>query len=60
MSLRGYLARLGETLLTPEERAERAAVAGQILREWSGYDPAAVDQPRLDEVLEQRIAKATG
>ncbi|MFI1735595.1 hypothetical protein ACH40E_41655 [Streptomyces acidicola] len=37
LSLRAYLARLAETLLTPAERAERAEKAPAALKEWNGY-----------------------
>ena len=58
MSLRGYLARLAETLLTPEERAERAEQARAALREWNGYDPSVAEQGALDAELDQRLREA--
>ncbi|MFD4415565.1 hypothetical protein ACFVXW_39440 [Streptomyces sp. NPDC058251] len=58
MSLRAYLARLAETLLTPEERAERAEKAKAVLREWNGYDPSRSEQDALDAELDRRIAQA--
>jgi len=50
MSLRAYLARLAETLLTPQERAERARAA---LREWNGYAPTAAEEQDLDTELDR-------
>ena len=53
LSLRAYLARLAETLLTPAERAERARA---VLREWNGYDPSEAEQAELDAELNRRLA----
>ncbi|MGW3413896.1 hypothetical protein [Streptomyces sp. NPDC000888] len=58
LSLRAYLARLAETLLTPAERAEQARKAGAVLREWNGYDPSEVEQAELDIELDRRLAEA--
>ncbi|MFE3200170.1 Arc family DNA-binding protein [Embleya sp. NPDC059237] len=58
MSLRAYLARLADTLLTPREREERAEQARRVLREWSGYDPSEAEQASLDTELDRRIAAA--
>ncbi|WP_097223114.1 MULTISPECIES: hypothetical protein [unclassified Streptomyces] len=58
LSLRAYLARLAETLLTPAERAERAEKARAVLREWNGYDPDAGEQAELDTELDRRMAEA--
>ncbi|MYS79385.1 hypothetical protein [Embleya scabrispora] len=58
MSLRAYLAHLAETLLTPQEREERAEQARRVLREWSGYDPSEAEQASLDTELDRRIAAA--
>jgi hypothetical protein len=58
MSLRGYLSHLAETLLTPEERAERAERARVALREWNGYDPSASEQEALDAELDRRLSEA--
>jgi hypothetical protein len=58
MSLRAYLARLAETLLTPAERAERAEKARTVLREWNGYDPSQSEQDALDAELDRRLAQA--
>jgi hypothetical protein len=58
MSLRGYLSHLAETLLTPEERAERAERARAALREWNGYDPSASEQAALDAELDRRLSEA--
>jgi hypothetical protein len=55
LSLRAYLARLADSLLTPTERAERARA---VLREWSGYDPSEGEQAVLDAELDRRPAEA--
>ncbi|MEV7684054.1 hypothetical protein AB0O64_36795 [Streptomyces sp. NPDC088341] len=57
LSLRAYLARLAETLLTPAERAERADKALAALKEWSGYAPTAAEQRELDSELDRRLAR---
>ncbi|MFE2499749.1 hypothetical protein ACFXKS_36895 [Streptomyces scopuliridis] len=59
LSLRAYLARLAETLLTPAERAERAAKALAALKEWTGYAPSAAEQSALDRELDRRLAQVT-
>lgn len=58
LSLRAYLARLAETLLTPDERAERAEQARAALQSWNGYDPTAAEQRDLDSELDRRLAEA--
>jgi hypothetical protein len=58
MSLRANLARLTDTLLTPAERAERAARARRVLHEWNGYAPTKADEARLDAELDRRINEA--
>ncbi|MGP3638622.1 hypothetical protein ACTU45_35980 [Streptomyces sp. 24-1644] len=60
LSLRAYLARLAETLLTPAERAERAEKALAALKEWSGYTPSPSEQDDLDLELDRRLAQVTG
>ncbi|TGA84224.1 hypothetical protein [Streptomyces sp. MZ04] len=60
LSLRAYLARLAETLLTPEERAARAEQARIALREWNGYAPSADERRDLDAELDRRLARVTG
>lgn len=60
LSLRAYLARLAETLLTPQERAERAEQARAALEEWSGYAPTAAEERDLDSELDRRLAQVTG
>ena len=57
MSLRSYLARLAETLLTPAERAERAEKARAVLQEWNGYDLSEHEQNELDAELDRRLAE---
>ncbi|MEU9797210.1 hypothetical protein AB0E27_42895 [Streptomyces sparsogenes] len=58
LSLRAYLARLADTLLTPAERAERAEQARAALRAWNGYDPSPADEAGLDAELDRRLAQA--
>ncbi|MGW2703526.1 hypothetical protein [Streptomyces sp. NPDC001340] len=60
MSLRAYLARLAETLLTPAERAGRAEQARAALKEWTGYapTPAPAEERDLDSELDRRLAQA--
>ncbi|MGX1673215.1 hypothetical protein [Streptomyces sp. NPDC055400] len=60
LSLRAYLARLAETLLTPQERAERAELARAALEQWSGYAPTAAEERDLDSELDRRLAQVTG
>ncbi|GGW78094.1 hypothetical protein [Streptomyces galilaeus] len=60
LSLRAYLARLAETLLTPAERAERAEKALAALRDWNGYAPTAAEERDLDSELNRRLAQAAG
>ncbi|MFB6607335.1 hypothetical protein ACFCXR_21135 [Streptomyces noursei] len=60
LSLRAYLARLADTLLTPAERAERAEKAKAVLQEWSGYAPTSVQEQDLDNELDRRLAQAAG
>ncbi|EFL16829.1 hypothetical protein [Streptomyces sp. C] len=58
LSLRAYLARLAETLLTPAERAERAERAHVLLRDWNGYAPTEAEQRELDSELDRRLHEA--
>ncbi|WP_217249318.1 hypothetical protein [Streptomyces sp. AC602_WCS936] len=60
LSLRAYLARLAQTLLTPAERAERAEKARAALKEWNGYAPTATEEQDLDSELDRRLARMTG
>ncbi|MEU1535969.1 hypothetical protein [Streptomyces fagopyri] len=60
LSLRAYLARLADTLLTPAERAERAAQARAALKEWNGYAPTVVEERALDGELDRRLARVVG
>ncbi|MEV6400788.1 hypothetical protein AB0M39_39435 [Streptomyces sp. NPDC051907] len=57
LSLRAYLARLAETMLTPQERAERAETARAALKEWTGYAPSAAEEQALDSELDRRLAE---
>ncbi|MFV5995002.1 hypothetical protein ACNPQM_21710 [Streptomyces sp. NPDC056231] len=59
LSLRAYLARLAETMLTPTERAERAEKARAALKEWNGYAPTPAEQDDLDSELDRRLARVT-
>ncbi|MEU1129611.1 hypothetical protein ABZ383_07050 [Streptomyces sp. NPDC005900] len=58
MSLRAYLARLAETLFTPDERAARAEQARTALKEWNGYAPTRSEEQDLDSELDRRLAQA--
>ncbi len=58
MSLRAYLARLAETLLTPDERAVRAEQARAALKQWNGYAPTHAEEQDLDSELDRRLAQA--
>ncbi|MFF3845862.1 hypothetical protein [Streptomyces sp. NPDC002328] len=60
LSLRAYLARLAETMLTPAERAERADKARAALKDWNGYAPTAAQERDLDSELDRRLARAAG
>ncbi|MCW7987604.1 hypothetical protein GTW98_05595 [Streptomyces sp. SID8375] len=60
LSLRAYLTRLAESLLTPAERAARAAKALAALKRWNGYAPTAAQQQDVDSELDRRLAQATG
>ncbi|MFE0646652.1 hypothetical protein ACFW2Y_34400 [Streptomyces sp. NPDC058877] len=57
LSLRAYLARLAETMLTPAERVERAEKAQAALRAWNGYAPTPAEQSELDDELDRRLAR---
>ncbi|GAA2974499.1 hypothetical protein [Streptomyces enissocaesilis] len=59
LSLRAYLARLAETLLTPAERAERAEKAKAALKEWNGYAPTTAEEQDLDSELDRRLAQVS-
>ena len=58
LSLRAYLARLADSLLTPAERAERAEQARAILNTWNGYAPTPTEQDDLDAELDHRLNQA--
>ncbi|MFG2111439.1 hypothetical protein ACGFRB_02140 [Streptomyces sp. NPDC048718] len=57
LSLRAYLARLADTVLTSTERAERAAKARIALAAWAGYNPTAAEVAALDDELDRRLAQ---
>jgi Arc-like DNA binding domain len=57
LSLRAYLGRLADTLLTPTERAQRAERARALLRGWSGYDPDERERAELDAELDRRLGE---
>ncbi|MFE1029990.1 hypothetical protein ACFW5I_36590 [Streptomyces sp. NPDC058818] len=57
LSLRAFLPRLAQMLLTPAERAEKARAA---LHDWNGYAPTAAQERDLDRELECRLARAAG
>ncbi|MGA5069189.1 hypothetical protein ACPB9E_36465 [Streptomyces exfoliatus] len=57
LSLRAYLARLAETVLTPAERADRADRAKAALTAWTGYNPTAGEEAALDDELDRRLAQ---
>lgn len=59
LSLRAFLTRLAQTLLTPAERTERAEKARAALHEWNGYAPTPAQERDLDRELESRLARAT-
>ncbi|MFJ2249153.1 MULTISPECIES: hypothetical protein [unclassified Streptomyces] len=59
LSLRAYLARLAETMLTPAERAQRAEQARAALKRWNGYAPTASEEDDLDSELDRRLARLT-
>ncbi len=55
LSLRAYLARLATKVLTPRERAERAAKAKAVLFELNGYDPSPAEEAELDGEIDRRL-----
>lgn len=57
LSLRAYLARLAETVLTPAERAERVDQAEAALNAWTGCNPTAGGEAALDDELDRRLAQ---
>ncbi|MDX2565239.1 hypothetical protein PV371_37165 [Streptomyces sp. TX20-6-3] len=57
LSLRAYLARLADSVLTPAERADRAEKAKAGLRSWTGYAPTADEEADLDGELDRRLAQ---
>ncbi|OHV39369.1 MULTISPECIES: hypothetical protein [Pseudofrankia] len=58
MSLRTYLTRLANSLLTPDERAARSSEARAILKAWNGYDPTDEELTEHQADLDRRIAQA--
>ena len=57
LSLRAYLARLADNVLTPAERAQRAEAARAALHEWNGYSPDPAEQQALDAELDRRLGR---
>ncbi|MFF3255974.1 hypothetical protein ACFYWP_34250 [Actinacidiphila glaucinigra] len=57
LSLRAYLARLADTLLTPAERAERAEQARAVLNASNGCAPTPAGQDDLDAELDRRLTQ---
>jgi hypothetical protein len=60
LSLRAYLARLADTLLTPAEREQRAEQARAALHDWNGYAPTPAQTKELDLDLDRRLTQALG
>jgi hypothetical protein len=60
LSLRAYLARLADTLLTPVEREQRAKQARAALHQWNGYAPTPAQAKELDLDLDRRLEQALG
>ena len=58
LSLRAYLARLADTLLTPDERRRQAEQTRAMLRDWNGYDPSPSEAAALDADLDRRLREA--
>lgn len=58
LSLRAYLARLADSLLTPAERTARAEETRAALKAWNGYDPTPAEKRAIDAELDRRLAKA--
>ncbi|WP_156723235.1 hypothetical protein [Streptomyces apocyni] len=58
LSLRAYLSRLADSLLTPAERAERAEQTRAALHAWNGYNPTQDEQAELDAELDRRLGEA--
>ena len=58
LSLRAYLARLADTLLTPAQRAERAEQARAALQRWNGYTLSPDEAAVLDAELDVRLNQA--
>lgn len=58
LSLRAFLARMADSVLTPSERSARAEKARAELREWNGYDPTPAERAELNAELDRRLDKA--
>ena len=56
VSLRAYLTRLADQVTTPAERAERAEMARNVLRKWSGYDPTPEQAEAANAELNRRLS----
>jgi hypothetical protein len=59
LSLRAFLTRLAQMLLTPAERAERAEKARAALQAWNGYALTPAEERDLDRELDRRLARAS-
>jgi hypothetical protein len=57
MSLRAYLARLADVVLTPAERVVRAARAREVPHAWNGHDPSPEDEARLDAAMAGQVVR---
>jgi len=58
MSLRAYLTRLADAVVTPQERAERVRETRRVLKAWNGFDPTPTEEAQLDGELDKRLAAA--
>lgn len=58
LSLRAYLTRLADSLLTPAERAQRAEQTRAALKAWTGFDPTPAETAELDAELDRRFIAA--
>lgn len=59
LSLRAYLSRLAATVLTPQEREERAQKAREVLFQWNGYNPTPEEERALDAEIKRRVEQSS-